>query len=204
MDYHGNSKKEKTNADKPEKKIDKVVTGEVVQKPKGIGKKFKDTFFSGDAQQVGRYVAADVLLPALRNLLVDMITRGTERLVYGDSPRRRDTRVNYGAQYQVSSPNRPFDARMSPLQQPQRARAINRHEINDIVVATRSEAELVVERLGDIIDTYDVVAVGDLYDLLGLPNTHIDQKWGWTVLNNIPIRQVRQGYLIELPPLEEI
>ena len=153
---------------------------------------------------MGRYVASDVLLPALRNLLVDMITRGTERMVYGETrPRRGDTRINYGAHYQLNPPSRPFDPRLSPVRD-RRPRAISRHEINDIVVSTRPEAELVVERLGDIIDTYEVVALGDLYDLLGLPTTHIDQKWGWTVLNNIPIRQVRQGYLIELPPLEEI
>lgn len=81
---------------------------------------------------------------------------------------------------------------------------MNRHEINDIVVGTREEAELVVERLGDILETYDVVSLADLNELLGLQTSPIDNKWGWTFIKNVPIRQIRQGYLLELPPLEEI
>lgn len=204
MDYTGNSKKDKMSTEKPEKKIDKIVTGEVVQKPKSPGRKFKDIFFGGDAKQVGRFVAADVLLPAMRNLLVEMITKGTERMIYGErmSP-RRDPRINYGAQYSINPVrSNPFDPRSAQSSVP-RGR-INRHEINDIVVGTREEAELVVERLNDVLDTYDVVSLADLYDMLGLATSHIDNKWGWTVIRSIPIRQIRQGYLLELPPLEEI
>jgi len=62
----------------------------------------------------------------------------------------------------------------------------------------------VVERLIDILDKYEVVSLADLYDLLGLPTSPIDNKWGWTVLKQVEIRQTREGYLIELPPLEEI
>lgn len=207
MDYAGNSKKDKIKPEIPDKKIEKVVTGEVVQKQKGIGYKFKDTFFGGDSKQVARFVAGDVLLPALRNLLVDMITKGTERMIYGErDTRRRDPRVtNYGAHYSLNpSARSPFDPRTSNLPTtPPRGR-INRHEFGDIVLANREEAELVIERLCDILDKYDVASLADLYDLLGLQTSHIDNKWGWTFLGNIPIRQIRQGFLIDLPPLEEI
>ena len=44
----------------------------------------------------------------------------------------------------------------------------------------------------------------DLYDLTGLPSAHVDNKWGWTYLTNTEIRQIRDGYLLDLPPMEEI
>lgn len=219
MDYQGNTRKEKEKKKKlpieegsknpKEKNIEKVVTGEILQRPKGIGRKFKDIFLGGDAKQAARYVVGDVLLPALRNLVVDMATKGVERLVYGESTyRRRGPTFNYRSQYQGVQYSRPFDRdprdrSYSPLNEPPRGRQ-NRHEINDVVIPTREEADLVTERLADIMDKYDVVSLADLYNLLGLQTSHIDFKWGWTYLGGINVRQIRQGYLLELPPLEEI
>src|SRR6476620_8182307 len=92
MDYQGNRNKDKepeVKNDKPDKVVVKVVTGEVIQKPNKMSRKFRDIFLGGDARSALRYVAADVLLPAFRDLIVDTATRGTERLVYGDSGRGR-------------------------------------------------------------------------------------------------------------------
>lgn len=207
MDYQGNSKKEQAKKEAPEKKIEKVVTGEVVQKPKGPGRKFKEIFFGGDAKHAASFVASDVLLPALRNLIVDMVTKGAERLIFGESTRRRPGGTNYGARYQYGSgysyrPD-PRDPRERlPLGRPAPRQA--RHEMSDIVIGTKEEAELVVERLTDILNQYEVASLADLYELLGLTPSHIDNKWGWTYLGSVQIRQIRQGYLLELPPLEEI
>jgi hypothetical protein len=215
LDYQGNTRKERDKAQagpKQEKEIiTKVVVGEVVQKPKGIGRKFKETFFNGDLKHSGEFVLVDVLLPALRNLVVDMASRGIEKVVYGEStrgPRRPQTNYNYsGTRYSVGGPTNPF-ARPQPLGQsysPQINRGRqNRHDMNDIIVGTKEEADLVMERLIDILEKYDVVSLADLNELLGLETSHLDNKWGWTFLANPQVRQIRQGYLLELPPLEEI
>jgi len=213
VDYQGNSKSSKASGKPTERKekLQKVVTGPVLKKDKSVGRKFKDVFFGGDAKQATLYVASDILLPALRNLVVDMITRGTERLIYGDrvTP-RRDSRTNYGAQYTISgSPRLSFDPR-DPRQTsipsiPPRGRGVSsRHEVGDVIVGTKAEADLVVEQLCNVLETYEVVSLADLNELLGLETSHIDYKWGWTFIHNVPIRQTRNGYLIELPPLEEI
>jgi hypothetical protein len=212
MDYQGNSNKNKQeNEPKPKKEIvEKVIVGEVVQKPKSIGYKFKETFFGGDARTAARYVSTDVLLPALRNLIVDSITKGVERVVWGESMQTRGRRpTSYGSRIQydrtpIRTSGRPVEDRYGlPDQRPAAWRSPKR-EFNDIVLSTREEAALVVERLVDIIDKYDTVSLADLYDLLGLPSSHVDNKWGWSYLNNVQIRQIREGYLIELPSLQEI
>jgi hypothetical protein len=221
MDYQGNTRKERDKAekkDKPEKeKIEKVVTEEVILKPRPLGKRFKEIFFGGDAKQAVKFVSADVLLPALRNLVVDMITKGAERMVYGENQYRRrpsSGAVNYGARYQYPGTRAvyPFERQdrafssnpIAAINGPLPSVRQNRHEMNDVILGTKEEAELVAERLIDILEKYDVASLADLYDLLGLETSHIDNKWGWTFLGSVQVRQIRQGYLLELPPLEEI
>lgn len=73
-----------------------------------------------------------------------------------------------------------------------------------IILSTRDEAERVLEQLMLIIDKYEVTSIADLRELVGLPTTHVDQKWGWDRLNDVVIRQVREGYLLDLPPADQI
>lgn len=217
MDYQGNPNKDKEKDKKPEKKIEKVVTGEVITKPKSIGQKFKSIFFGGDLKAATRYVAADVILPALRDTLVDAITNGARRMVYGESMYRRHRpfeyrpTVSYNNPIQTRSyasyayprdPRDPRDRANLP-DQPNRYRQ-ERPENNPIIIAKRSDAESVVERLYDVLETYEVVSLADFYDMLGWKASPIDNNWGWTQLRNIEIRQVREGYLIDLPPVEVI
>lgn len=207
MDYQGNADKNKEEK-KSDKQIEKVVTGEVVQKPKTIGRKFKDIFFGGDLKAATRYVTGDVLLPALRNLVVDMTSKGIERIVYGESGiRRRGStdyrpRVSYNTSYNNPIYRDPRSTR--PLLPDQSALNRQRKESVDLVLASKEEAERVVEQLIDIIDKYDVVSWADLCELVGWPSSHVDNKWGWTYLTNVDIRQTRDGYLIDLPPMEAI
>lgn len=206
MDYQGNSNKDKdkkVRQPREDKVIEKVVTGNVIQKPPTLGHKFKATFFGGEFKGAMRYLAADVLLPAFRNLLVDATTKGVERVVYGESSARRHRPFDYRSRVQYNSPlmARPERARLPD--QPLYTRQ-TRRETGDLVLASREEADLVLERLIDIVDKYEVASVADLYELTGLPASHVDHKYGWTYLNNTEIRQVRDGFLLDLPPAEEI
>jgi hypothetical protein len=212
MDYQGNPDKKPDKDKKPEKNIEKVVTGEVIQKPTGIGRKFKTIFFGGDMKSSVRYVAADVLLPALRDILVDVITSGAKRMVYGESfYRRRPTEMRSRTSYNAIYSN-PIDVRSRPMDPRDRARLPDqphqgrqeRFDPGSFVAARREDAERVIERMSDILDMYEVVSLADLLDLLGKISSPIDNKWGWTYLKNVEIRQVREGWLIELPELEAI
>jgi len=86
-----------------------------------------------------------------------------------------------------------------PLHSPRRP-----HNVHEIILISREDAETVLERLVDIIDKYDVASVADLHDLVGLPTTYVDNKWGWTNLAQVDIRQIREGFLIDLPSAEQI
>lgn len=211
MDYQGNTDKSKEL--KGEKQVEKVVTGEVIRKPEPIGRKFKNIFFGGDVKSAGKFVWADVMLPAFRDLLVDAIINGAKGVIYGESRyRRRDAeyrpRVSYNNPVTRIYPRgEPRDIRPSRAylpDQPHRFRQPEKLDRQDVILARKEDAEVVVERLIDIIDKFEVASLADFYDLVGLTSSHIDNKWGWTYLGNADIRQTRDGYVIDLPPLEAI
>ncbi len=64
------------------------------------------------------------------------------------------------------------------------------------VFSSREKADLVLERMNDIIETYKIAFVEDLNNLVGLPATHVDNKWGWVCLDKVQVRQTREGYFI--------
>jgi hypothetical protein len=208
-EFEGNTDKSK-QVKPPEKQIVKVVTGEVIQRGPSIGQKFKNIFFGGDFKQATRYVGAEIILPAVRNLVWDMISKGSERIIYGDSARGRRP-AEYRPRYQYNNPiyrrDLPRDPRERPNlpDQPYSRGMTRRYEgQGQIVLASREDAERVAELLLEIVSQYEVASMADLNEMLGLPSSHIDNKWGWTYLSNIEIRQIRDGYLLELPPVEEI
>lgn len=205
QDYTGNSKKAKEEPKKIDKKVEKVIVGEVVVQKKSLGRKIKGLFVEADLRSVISYVASDVLLPAARNMIVDASTKGVERMMYGESTIRRR---NYGTGPRVTynNPiNRDRGYRDSALSRrpPGGGRAARRGR-DDLILSSREEAELVLERMNDILDTYEVASVADLNDLIGEPTSHVDNKWGWVGLHDVQIRQIREGYLLDLPPAEPI
>lgn len=206
-DYASNSHKAREGNENPEgkpveKKVEKIITGEVINKKPPIGTRIKHIFFGGDAKNVGEYLAQDVLVPTVRNLIVDAFQKGVERMVYGETSYRapRRTSIGYPTRVQYDNPMR-RDPRPSL---PDRGNRQVRRESNDIVLAQKQDAEHVLDKLITIIDQYEVASLADLYELIGQSAAHTDNKWGWTDLKTATIKQVRDGYLLDLPPTEEI
>jgi hypothetical protein len=197
-----------TPKEKEEKKIEKVVTGEVIKKPKSLGRKFKELIVGDGSKGALNYVFGDVLIPALKNMFVDAVSKGAERAVYGDSVSSRRSRMDYGRpRIQYNSPidrREPRGRSVSLPDQPPHRVGGRRYDAGEIILVSREEAELVLERLADILDKYDVATVADLHDLVGLPTAHVDNKWGWFSLGYASVRQIRDGYILDLPQAEPI
>lgn len=192
---------------KEEKVVEKVVTGVVVKRRTPLSVRFKNVFVGGDFKSAVRYVGREVMLPAFKNMVFDAWSEGGRRVLYKESDRRLQRPTGYpGATpritYNTSVNRDPRDPRLSypnaiPIQR-------ERHDIGQLILSSREDAEMVVDTLREIIERYQVASVGDLYELLGLASAYTDNKWGWTNLSEITIRQIREGYLIELPNPEVI
>lgn len=185
-----------------EKVVVRVTKSEAIRRKKGLGRKFKEIFFGGDARSTGRFIIHSVLIPAAKDMIIDAGREGIEKLVRGDSYRRRNAPRSGPAGYFSYDrvPTTRQDTREQP--RPLSARARARHDFDEIVLPSRAEAEEVIERLFDIVNRYTTATVADLYDLVGVRSSHVDQKWGWSDMRGAGVARVRDGYLLELPDVQ--
>jgi hypothetical protein len=183
-------------------KLDSVVTGKVIKRKKPLGRRIREMFFSGDSNSVVGYLGKEVLLPALQNLITDFVTQGIEKAVYGEVRTNRPsyrggstagTRISYDRYASPQRPNPPTAPVRRAITQP------NSLDIGEIILDTKIEAQLVAEKLFETVEEYGVTTVGHLYELIGQTPVQTDHRFGWTNLETLEIKRVREGWLLVLP-----
>lgn len=213
-DYGNSHKQREEEAAKKEKKIERITSSEVIIQKQGPWRKFRSLLIEADMGSVGQFIWYDILVPTMKNLLVDTVEQGIKRTVYGDrrASYRPPSQALVGRESRVSY-NSPVIRRYEPDPRslPQSnitalpmstSRASN--DPRGFIIASRDEAEQVIEAMLHAIDQYDVVTVMDLHEMLGLDTTPIDNNWGWDDLREAQIRQVREGWVLELPQAKHI
>ena len=185
-------KEEQKQANGERQKLDKVITGTAKAKKKSAARKFTDVFVAEDASNVKSYIVSDVLIPAAKKLISDIVRDGIDMLLYGGTGHRSDksrsSRVDY-VSYSKNSDRRSATS----------TRTRTGYNYDDVVLDTRGEAEDVLTRMDELIDMYGVVSVADLYDLVGISGNYTDNKYGWTNIRNAEPVRVRDGYMLKLP-----
>jgi hypothetical protein len=187
-----------------EKDIKRVTSGDPVRRRKPLRKQFADTFVAGDAKSALHYVMFDVLIPAAKDMIAEAGSQGIERLIFGESRRRGSTPPQSGPTGYVSYNRYAMGSRQTSSQRAMSRQARARHDFDEIVLAERVEAEEVIDRLYEVVSRYGSASVSDLYELVGLPSTHVDNKWGWTQLRGAGVSRVRGGFLLDLPEPEPL
>ena len=187
-EYKSNSHRSR-EIEREEKKVERVVKGQVKSKKKN---KFADTFISEDAASVKDYIIFDVLIPAAKNAISDMVTTGIQMMLYGEvrgTSKSKGTKVSY-SKYYDDRRDRDYD---------RRSRTRSGYDYDEIILESRAEAEEVLNSMDDLLDRYGLVSVADLYDLVGITGNYTDNKYGWTSLRHASVQRLRDGYLLKLP-----
>lgn len=180
--YKPNSDKYRKEQQKEtDKKVEKVVTGVVKAKKKSEVRRLADTFLAD--------IWKDVLVPAIKKI----ITESIDTALYGQ-PRKSNTPTSGNASY-----NNYWKAGNNNNHQSNNYRSGGSYNYNDIVVDSRADAEEVLSRMDDLIATYEVVSVADLYDLVGITGRYTDNKYGWSDISSATVIRVSDGYLLKLP-----
>ena len=184
---------EKKASVQEEKRVEKVVRGKV-KTQKNNKRKLADLFISEDAGNVKNYIFLDVIIPAVKKAIYDLVVGALDMSLYGGrgGGGRRSTadRVSYTDYNSV---------RRRDTRSYESARTTSGYSYDDIVLETRGEAEAVLSRMDEIMEEYEIVRVADLYDLVGITGEHTDNKYGWTNIRNAKIVRVRDGWKIEMP-----
>lgn len=205
-DYPSNSFKSKSEVEQEpvgEKKLEKIVKGNVTKKKKGLGKKITELFVGEDVGNVSQYILYDVLLPAAKNTIWEMVSSGFEMMLFGETRTNKGrvqgigkTFVNYaGFSNKTATGYRANERRETPA-----ARTQSRHSFDDLVFDSRADAVEVLNQLVFLINEYDQATVADLYDLVGVSGDFTDVKYGWTTLEAAQVRRARGGgFIIDFP-----
>lgn len=176
-----------------EKRVEKVIKGKAKVK-KNEMRKWSDVFIAEDASNVGNFILMDVIVPSIKKAFYEGITGALDMLLYGGrgggGKRPTADKVSYRDYNGVSRRDeRSYNT----------TRTASGYSYDDIIVDTRGEAEAVLMRLDEVMETYDQVRVADLYDLVGITGNYTDNNYGWTNIQNAQVVRVRDGYKIKMP-----
>ena len=201
------------NSDGQKKDVPERAPMQAIVKPGGarkrdtpVIKRLGKTFINEDLDDVKNYVLWDVVIPATKNLISDMISSATNGLLFGEMNGRRVNPNRSGGNYRVvdgrngyTSYNRAYPQRPESVQRNMSKGARARHDFGEIVFNNREETFDVLEKLRDSVEMYGSATVGDMYSLAGISSDPVDEKWGWTDLTNAGVSRVRNGYILTLP-----
>ena len=200
MEFPSNSKK--PHEVREEKKVGKIIKGKLVTPKKTLSKKFAETFLGEDIKNVGSYIIYDVLIPAAKDTLEDLVvgilrggnSRGSR---YGRDRDRGRTYVSYD---RCSSRDRDRDRdRNKEDRKASSERNHAHHNFDDIIFDRESDASDVLDHLVDLTIDFEVASVADLYGFVDREANFTDDKWGWEELSSAGVRRTREGWILDLP-----
>lgn len=193
MNYQPNSHKykDKQREEAAEaKEVKKVITGPAKTKKNDI-RKFTNTFISEDINNVKNYVISDVLVPTIKKAIVDIVTNGVNMIFWGSAPSSKSggTKISYSKFYDQKGSSAPWNE----------TKTTTRFDYDDIVYATRGDAEATLVQMGEMIETYGVVTVADMYDMAQLTQPYTSNRYGWTSVARAEVKRIPEGYIIKMP-----
>lgn len=185
-----------------ERKVEKVVSGGVSTKTNN-GRKFLDTFIAEDSKNVKSYIFMDVLVPAVKKLIADIVTDGIDMILYGGTGSGR-ARGSSGGASKISYRSF-YDGGRGSHREASSYSARERFDYDDITFKSRRDAEIVLMNMHDILAEYKMVRVADMYDLAGLDHPYTSNDYAWTSLNSAEVVRVRGGdWIIKMPKASPI
>ena len=172
-----------------EKKNEKIITGKVVTRKKSIIEKTIEMFLPEGKTSLRDMIIEDIIVPTTKNIIADIVNC----VLFGEAGRSRNSsssrsRVSYSSYYNKEDSRR--DSR------PTRSFS---DSYDDIILETRGEAELVIDRMREYIDSYGIVTVAELYEFIGVTKDYTTRNYGWTNLDSARVNRIRDGYLLVLP-----
>ena len=175
------------------KRVEKVVKGKVKTK-KNEMRRLADIFISEDVANIKDYILLDVLAPAIKKALYDIVVGSLDTTLFGSrgngGKRTTADKISYKDYSSISK----RDDRGND-----RPRTASGYSYDDIVFETRGAAEAVLDRMYELIEEYGNVRVADMYDMAGITGNYTDNRYGWNDLRGTKIERTYQGYVIRMP-----
>lgn len=196
-EFKGNSDSSK----KPEeRRVKEPVTNAVKVKSNSVAKKF----FAQDFKTTAVGVTNDIMIPGIKNLIVNIIKKAVDYLFLGSYTQNSNSFTNYtsySTPRNITYSNGGFVQQpgLPPRQQPVNATRSTIYAVNDVAFNERGDAEEVLARMNELIQRYGMVSVLDFYDLIDQKCNATDNKYGWKDLSSASVTRAFDGYKIAFP-----
>lgn len=190
--------------------VKKIVKSQPKKYKKGLVERLVVGLVGPDGiRAIGRQLNQEIVVPAIKNIVVDSITSGIQMAIFGEdrggrqTSSRRPAGYSSGSQYrQQVNYARSYQTASERTSEPRRSRG--RGVPDDYIIATRDEAIDVLAQLRDSIDRYGQVALADYLDMIGADTTYTDETQGWVDLSRARVQAVRGGFMIVFPQMDRL
>lgn len=193
----------KLNKDNLDEQIQKDIGTKMQPITKAVSKDDKKTNIVSEIFQpiLGRAIS-DMVVTAMATIS-DIVIDVVDMHIYGEKRHRGSSTLighNYNSLYRttatrINSPTTLLGQNLTSLYQ----NPSSGFRLQEVIVPTRGDAELVIDALCEKISMYGVATVGDYYDAVGIKTTAIDFKYGWVNLSSANKHRTLDGYAIILP-----
>lgn len=191
---NSHSYKRQSEADE-KKKLEPVVKKDgIVSTKKSVSKRLAENFIKEDVKDIKNYILMDVIIPGIKNVVLDMLSMA----FFGETRSRDRSRRDDRGYYSYSSKYRSSSSNSSSRDRDRRYDRDDKADYRNIILRERDDAEEIINQLCYRIRETGKATVGDLFDLLDIAGRYVDNDWGWTSERDIGIRRVSSGYLIDV------
>lgn len=168
----------------------RIVSSSTKLKTKTNARKIADTLIAGTISDVMTHFVTDIVVPSIQRAITDSINI----LLYGnDAPEKRRNSGQSNISYWTASNRAARDRRYDDY------RSRGAASYDEIIFDNRGEAELVLDKMDEIIASYGVVSLLDFYEMAGQDCPYTYRRYGWTDIRGASVIRTRDGYLIKLP-----
>lgn len=183
----------------PVKKVTKVAVGSGTKKKRSLGRRFIELFIDENVGDVKTYLIYDVMVPAIKENMADLINSAVGMLLFGEAIRRVPRRNGANGNSKVNY-NGYFNGGQRAERMPSYSRSRIAHDFENVSFESRGDATLVLDGMLEILEHYPQVTVADFYDLAGVSTEFTDNKYGWTNLSGAHVMgSPSRGYYLQLP-----
>lgn len=196
---------DQTNYNKPENKVvNPIAKGKKLNKKKTLSEKFSDAFITNDIETVKSYIALHVIVPAIKNLVVDIIENTVEMFFLDGAKPSAKSKIQRSVlgnieYYKIS------DSTNGTVVKKSTGNFRTRNDLRYVVFDTEDQATSVLAEIYDLVKDYGYATVKDLYKMAQMTDTV--GKWplesyGWDsieALSTATVTQISEGWLLTMP-----
>lgn len=150
-------------------------------------------------RQMANGLFGELVVPAVRSLVVEFVNRAVTDAVYGPQSSQVDRRATRYGRASYTPYHRGSSLRNDSRGLREAPRGSVRPQFDDILFDSRDEAEEVLGLMYQRILDYSRVTIGDLYALCGLSSNYTHEYYGWRSLAGTRVYSTPEGFVIGLP-----